>query len=304
MSPNQPSPTQTDPSLSSLPAELRFLIYAHLFVLNGVPTSFGYSSRPQLRHGNRYTPLRTHALLLASTQLSLEYRHAFYERTRFFLRIDSSNAFRGAPGLAIPIGCVSEPATGTSSPSTLTPVLASATPPPTSTSPTPPPIPRFWWHMPSDLLPHLRHCTLYIEIGDIAPSAPSTHSLALEHRANASLSEAKLVREEMKRYSSFAAMQAANRQFDDTLVDAVHKLLEAMRQLRSVMLVWDTSVDQRIRRGAGTCWGWEELGGPFVRVLEGREGVREVRVRVGDCKSDHEVLVRRGEGGVWERLLS
>jgi hypothetical protein len=257
---------QMDSPLQCLPAELRFLIYNHLFTLNNVPPSYGYTGLP---HNRPSAPLRTHALLLASSQLSLEYRQAFYERTRFFLRIDTSNAFRGAPGLST-----------------------------TPTSSTNTPIPDFW-NTPTSLVTSLRHCTLYIEIGDIAPHARSTHSLALEHRANASLSEAKLVREEMKRFSSFAAMQAANSHFDNTLVAAVHALLDAMKQLRSVQLVWDTGVDRSIRRGAGTCWGWEELGVPFVRVLEGRKGLREVMVRVGDSQVDHVRHVKRGEGGTW-----
>ncbi|ORY18300.1 hypothetical protein BCR34DRAFT_596243 [Clohesyomyces aquaticus] len=295
----------TRPFLCSLPAEIRLDIYNYALTLTAIPSSFGYTG-PYT--GRRVKILHTHALILVSKQVSVEYRQAFYERTRFFLRIDPSNAFLGAPGLANP-----NPPTNTTtnqnknknktksknknkfSTPNLFLGLESLHNPDDSSPPN-------FWSAPPSLVSNLRHCTLYVEIGEIAACPQSIHSLSALVRSEQDTSNARQVILQMKAHRSLSSLQANDSVFDQTLLSAVLQLLDNMQQLRSLQLVWETT-----RPGGGyadratTNWKWETLGRPCVERAKGLEKLRDFRVGVGNQMGDVvEVWKKWGKVG-WEQ---
>ncbi|KAF1994770.1 hypothetical protein P154DRAFT_567091 [Amniculicola lignicola CBS 123094] len=280
-------------SLQSLPPEIRLEIWTQLLTLNSIPRSFGYTSpyRDGLgRTGDEeddpsltLPPLRTHAMILASRQLSAEYRQAYYERTNFFLRVDSTNAFRTLPQLA--------------SSSSTTPSLLSATSNSAASS-----LPNFW-NAPVALLSSLRHCTLYVEIGDIACAPPSVHSAAGAVRALRDPSDG---RRAMMNFSSYEELKAGDAPFDSTLLSAVIAMLAAMKQLRSIIIVWETSTplhtSPRLTPTRTANWTWPVLGKPVVDTLRMRAcagALRKWQVQVGDRYADTMLQAEKGEGGLW-----
>ncbi|KAH7116002.1 hypothetical protein B0J11DRAFT_510351 [Dendryphion nanum] len=284
-----------DPDKSSfcdLPAEIRLVICNYLLDANNIPRTYGYTgpvpistSRSMVNTGGGSAQgprIRKHALGFASKQIGAEYRQAFYERTRFFLRIDDHNAFRAIPSLS----------------------QSATTPPPTLTD-----VPNFW-RAPDALLTSLRHCTLYIELGDIASAPQSTHSLAQVIRASQANSEATRVREEMKTFSSYDQLKEQDTIFDHTIQDAIYNLLQHMGQLRSVQVIWDTtsfrhrnmywSVSSQMSVRAATKWQWKDLGEPLVERLQQRRQLKKLQVKVGDMHEDWVYNSERVEGGGWK----
>ncbi|KAF2265801.1 hypothetical protein CC78DRAFT_578973 [Lojkania enalia] len=281
---NIPWPTRCDPaalSLCDLPVEIRLDICNHILDFSNIPRSFAYTgditedSSDIIPNTKRIPSFHKHGMILVSKELSAEYRQAYYERTRFFLQICSSNAFFRLPTLA-------------HSNIERRPPLA----PSMSTLPN-------FWNAPENLLNSLRHCTLYIEIGEIASHVDAAHSVSRMLRANSSCPEAGRVRAEMKTFSSLAEMKAQDKLFDTCLVSAVQELLIRMEQLRSVQLVWETFVSRLFDRSHATNWTWDVLGQPFVELLRGRRLMKEFRIRVGDQCGNMEIEDRRNVDGKW-----
>lgn len=278
-----PPPTRADlskPSLCDLPAEIRIEICNYLLEANNIPRSYGYTGPT---HENKRKPqIRKHGLGFVSKMIGAEYRLAFHERTHFFLRIDSQNAFRGAPTLGSNQVMQREPNEFNN-----------------------------FWNAPSALLANLRHCTLYIELGDIASCPESIHSLSQVIRSSKA-SEAMRVREEMKAFSSYEQLKAQDKLFDREIQAAIYILIERMGQLRSVQVVWDTTVSRPSRSSVrnsrlshrntnlATNWEWKELGAPLVDTLLERPHLRKIQVKVGDARDDTVYKAQRVDGAKWE----
>jgi hypothetical protein len=191
-------------------------------------------------------------MVLVSKQLSAEYRQAFYERTKFFLRIYGHNAFKGIAPLEV-----------------------------TMTRPnTQPPLPNFW-DAPDALLMNLRHCTLFVELGD---SACYSASMRLQTVRLGTAIERQWVQGAV---------------FDKAMEDAVGRLLEGMHQLRSVQLVWETTVGDR-QSISTEGWSWEQFGDPFVKMFQEKRTLKRFQVRVGDMSENVEWKGDRAKGGKWE----
>ena len=192
-------------------------------------------------------------MVIVSKQLSAEYCQAFYEPTKFFLRIDSQNVFMGIPSQV------------------------------SKTHPNPePPFPNFW-DAPDALLVNLRHCTLFVELGESACYGASMHALSRK---------AKPGTDTERRWAQGVA-------FDKAIKDAVGRLLEGMRQLRSVQLVWETTAgDTQSNRKED--WSWEGFGDPFVKKFQEKWTLKSFRVRVGDKYEDVEWRGERVKEGKWE----
>ncbi|KAF2473968.1 uncharacterized protein BDR25DRAFT_126570, partial [Lindgomyces ingoldianus] len=270
MKPSDPSAA----SLSNLPTEIRLEIFNHVLDLSCIPLTYGYTSPFT---GQRKPTLHKHALLLVSKQISSEYRQAFYERTRFFLRIYASNAFQALPML------LHFTRTQSNTP------RASA------------PFPNFW-NAPDALLANLRHCTLYIEIGEIASAPQSSHSVSQIARSSIDLNEAHQMVHEMKKYSSLNALKKNDSCFDNTLKCGIHKLLGHMTQLRSMHLVWETTRQgsRKFSNMTDANWTWATLGKPFVEALMMKRGLKRLQVVVGDRYNDVNEKHHKGVGGRWE----
>lgn len=270
--PNQPNKS----FLCDLPIEIRLEIWRHLHDANNLPRSYGYTCPSHL--SNTHRTVRKHGMLFVNKQLSAEYCQQFYERTRFFLHIDKLNAFTGAPAL------LAKP------------------PPPGQLKET---VILNFWNAPHALLQNLRHCTVYIEIGEIASCGQASHSLSEVNRANSSMREARRVRMEMQTFRSLEEYKAADSSFDAAIQTAIHKLLEVMEQLRDIQLVWESTVPNRMRSissMADSKWGWSALGEPFVDQLKMKRSLRKFQIKVGDRYTDIVHSAVRGEGGKWREL--
>lgn len=160
-----------------------------------------------------------------------------------------------------------------------------------------------FWRAPDALLANLRHCTLFVELGEIACDAKAIHSLSRITRSNLSLTDARAVRGELKTFRSHAEVKAKDAEFDSSIVSAVLALLEHMQQLRSVQLVWDTTVaGTRTSRAtsSNTNWTWDFLGAVFLDCLKEKRNMRELRVKVGDRYGDTVYQGKKIDGGEWE----
>ncbi|KAF2121448.1 hypothetical protein BDV96DRAFT_640840 [Lophiotrema nucula] len=284
---NIPTSTFLDPdrpSLVHLPTELRLHLWDCVLAANNVPRSYAYTRNedeisPQDPEAKPPT-FTKHGPVLVSKKFSAEYRQAYYEHTRFFFHINSLNAFEALPQLA------------------QGPRLRnSAFEKHVSTLPN-------FWNASDKLLSSLRHCVLYIEIGDIASESYSAHSVSRVVRANISLPEARRVRMEMKTFNSHAAMKEQDSDFDLTLINAIQRLIRHMAQLRSVQLVWNLDVvtparNERFSTSLNTDWSFRTLGEPFVVPLQAKRMLRRFEVKVGDKWEDTIVKGERGEGGKW-----
>ncbi|KAF2009916.1 hypothetical protein BU24DRAFT_427952 [Aaosphaeria arxii CBS 175.79] len=292
------------PSLCNLPTEIRLEIFNHLLNVSHVPSSYGYTGPARVSTRTLARPKPTtvrHGMVFVSKTLGAEYRQAYYERTRFFLRIDSQNCFTAVPALIN---------SSSSSGGTTSPTAVAQPSGPGAHEPQQQPqqqqqyqdgVPNFW-NAPLALLSSLRHCTLYIELGDIASSPRSSHSLSQVVRSHRDIFEARRVREEMKTFSSFDDLKAGDAEFDSTLMAAVQRLLDQMAQLRSIQLVWETSVPVRARftTACATNWMWVSLGQPFVEGLRRRANLRGLQVKLGDSFGDTVYVAQRGKEGKWE----
>ena len=190
--------------------------------------------------------------MLVSKQLSAEYRQAFYERTKFFLRIYGHNAFKGIDSLEVPV-----------------------------TRPNTQPLLPDFWDVPDALLVNLRHCTLFVELGD---SACYGASMRLQTIGLGAAIERQWVQGAV---------------FDKAIKDAVGRLLEGMHQLRSVQLVWETDVgnsDGILTEG----WSWEQFGDPFVKMFQEKRTLKRFQVKIGDKNENVEWKGNRAKGGKWE----
>jgi hypothetical protein len=204
--------------------------------------------------------------LFVSQQFSAEYRQCYYERTTFFLRVDTSNAFRAIPELGHDKKLVS-----------------------TTVG-----VPDFW-RAPETLLRNLRNCTLYIELGDIASATTSLHSVSLNNRK---------ARTQLQGYGSLAEIRAQDSLFDSTFRSAIFNLLSHMQQLRCVQLVWDTSKIGTTRAwDDSTNWTWKSLGEPFVECFKKNGTMRDINVKVGDRFGDNTWKGKR-ESGEWKGDLT
>ncbi|KAF2688202.1 hypothetical protein K458DRAFT_415229 [Lentithecium fluviatile CBS 122367] len=255
------------PSLCNLPAELRLEICNHLLSANNIPCSYGYTGpiSPSANKDHKIQlpprPPHRHALLFVSKQFSAEYRQCYFERTTFFLRVDRDNAFSTVPELdrhqkrtRASVG-----------------------------------VPNFW-RAPDALLRSLRHCTLYIELGDIASAHQSRHSVALNKRDS---------RNKLKAFGSLSEIRAQDAIFDTAIISSILLLLPHMQQLRTVQLVWDTSTESYTRAwGNSTKWNWETMGEVFVDCLK-RKGMRRIVVKVGD-RFGHDMWKGKWDDGEWK----
>lgn len=256
------------PSLCDLPAEIRLDICDAILDLSNIPRSYGYTAPLHIPHK---TALHTHGMLLVNQAISAEYRQAFYERTKFFFRIDSHNAFRGIPELALQDQAQGQDAAETAAG-----------------------LPNFW-DAPDALLANLRHCTLFVEIGEVACHRQSAHSLSVLVRPSAGLRSFSPT--EAPTLTSDEDVAAKDAAFDAAFVAAVHKLLDGMLQLRSVQLVWETTPGIRSYWETLTGdWTWEGLGEPFLEILMGKRLLREALVKVGDKENDLTRQAKRVEG--------
>ncbi|KAF2188169.1 hypothetical protein K469DRAFT_703629 [Zopfia rhizophila CBS 207.26] len=248
---------------------MRLEIFNQVLDVSKVPTSYGYTDAESHAKSTR-PPWTKHGMVLVSKQFSAEYRQAFYERTRFFLRVDGKNAYRADQALLR---------------STPGQDLLNS------------------WNTPVAFLSSLRHCTLYIEIGDIAASPESSHSISQIVKSASDLKEAKRVRNEMKMFQSLDTLKYEDVFFDDYLKMSVSKLVDQMQQLRSIHLVWETTVPyrsgQRFFTSTAANWTWDAPGKPFVERLKEKWNLRELRVKVRDKYGDTMIKAERGEGGKW-----
>lgn len=268
-------------SLVNFPTELLLDIFNQLLEFNNIPRSYGYTGAvPSAPTSNSspYTPPKSrhkHATFFVSKQFSALYSQCFYERTTFFLRIDSKSAFKGVPDLSRKLRPNHQASHSEG-------------------------IPDFWG-APKALLSSLRHCTLFIELGDIATHPHSLHSISSIARSNISLDDAHVVRKELETYSSLAEIRAQDALFDSALISAVLTLFAHMQQLRSVNLVWDIAIHSMTSTAIrnNTNWDWERLGETFVACLKRKRMMGEVRVKVGDQWKDASWNGAR-EDGVWK----
>jgi hypothetical protein len=238
-------------------------------------------------------------MILANKELSAEYRQVFYERTKFFLRVDAQNVFFGAPELAATTTPPFEQALST-------PIHTNGD---TSADPSHPRTEtesaeygggvRNFWNAPPGLLRSLRHCTLYVELGEIAGCGRAAHSLSQVKRSDANVVEAHRVRREMiANYRSFSELKAADAVFDNMMKNCVKETLRQMEQLRSVQLVLETTVGRRVGVRATANWNWENLGAEIVEELKGRRRLERMQVKIGDCRGEFMYSAYR-ENGQW-----
>jgi hypothetical protein len=120
-----------------------------------------------------------------------------------------------------------------------------------------------FWTLPPALLPNLRRCKLYIEVG------------------------------ELTRVPGFSM---------EALVTRIKALLGRMERVRWVRLVWDTremiglpvwkKEEEEWLRKEGL---WEQLRERFVQYLKGRSRMQEIFVMVG-----HRILNLKRKGAEWE----
>lgn len=281
--PNSDRIPSIKPSLLDLPTEIRLEIAKELLNANQIAPSYGYTGPLHLSQKRK---LRKHAMILVNKELSMEYRQVFYERTKFFFRVDAQNAFNGAPE------------------------LASVTTPPSEQGPPIQSYPstihggvlRNFWNAPEGLLRSLRHCTLYIELGVIAGCGRAAHSLSQVTRSDTNLVEARRVRREMMLFRSLSELKAADTEFDNKMKDCILEILRRMEQLRSVQLVWETTVGRRVGLSEMVDWNWETLGVDIVKELKAKRGLEKMLVKVGDCRVDT-VYIAEKESGEWKENL-
>jgi hypothetical protein len=241
-------------------------------------------------------------MVLVSRQISTEYRQAFYERTKFFLRIDSQNAFKGVPEIALSLPHTEEGLgeeesgeEGSGEEGSGEGVLSENVPRPDSIFPN-------FWDAPDALIASLRHCTLFIEIGDIACHPASTNGLSQCLPSYASKRHKQINHFLLASQPATAEARTAwDTAFNKAIKDAVRNLLEGMQQLRSVQLVWETSLATgQTGCPADDVWSYAALGAPLVEMLQERRILRKFQVKVGDKYEDVDMRGERGEGGEWK----
>ncbi|KAF2708755.1 hypothetical protein K504DRAFT_455696 [Pleomassaria siparia CBS 279.74] len=268
-------------TLTDLPTEIRLDIFTHVLDVSNVPTRYGYTGlRPMRDSTEPRRILRTHGLVAVNKELGAEYRQAFYERTEFFLRIHASNAFEGIPQLKAP-------------------------PPPMNAEDQTKReegeiaarererereggIPNLW-NAPDALIASLRHCIIYIELGEIKWHKDSSHSVK---KLFPTVTPAHVVTHRFEVYDEDDVA------WDAQLKAAVFKIVD-MQQLRSVQLVWDNTIGDTLKTEKLAQWIWDSYGQPFVDALQKKRNLRSFQVRIGNRTDDMDLRGNRGEGDKW-----
>jgi len=258
--------------------------------LSNVPSTYGYTGPFNL---HRKPELQKHGMILVSKTISAEYRQAFYERTNFFLRIDNRQAYKAIPILHR----MSVTAADRFQLQDERITAKDAT------------LPNFW-DAPDAMLRNLRHCTLFVELGEI-----------VQHRKNAYLQSVarnstttKNLHEGAKSMRSFLQsrkfkghinenirenVKEDNKALVSKIASTIHRLLDGMQQLRSIHLVWETTMGTDRDQSCAELFKWEDFGYPFVYRLQKIWNLKEFRIKIGNRLNDRGCEGVKTEGGKW-----